>query len=230
MLVRVVRCVCSILITGVLSLANRVYQPCEDIWAMNHYRTYAYGLNCWIAVSAFVGVIMLREGHGAYDPLGTGLSVWLALLVVGGGLLVAMALLVHASQSGADWFVRRAKRFALSARMSANPLYGKGSRFQPAPIGGEGGGGGKASRPSSNSLTVNPLNLTERMHAMTMDIELAQQMQMAVRDASEEGGGAGGGGGRGGMEQRNSTIATCENPLVKQSQAKGNPLLEAIGE
>ncbi|QDZ25772.1 hypothetical protein HOP50_18g83130 [Chloropicon primus] len=155
-----------ITVTGALAYANYRIQPCKSIWSMNHYRSSAYALNCWIAVSALVGVILKQKGVKAASVVGIEVSIWIIMLVLGGGLIVVVTLMIHASKLK----VPISKLFSKVMENSKNEAIKE--RRETEMMKANGGPGVK------NSVVLNPLSSHEsagqRLHAMTMDIELAQ--------------------------------------------------------
>ena len=154
-----------IAVTGALACANYKIQPCKTIWSMNHYRSSAYALNCWIALSALVGVIMKREDVEPAKVVGIEVSVWIILLVLGGGLIVFLTLLVHATKLQVPLSKLISKIKENSRKAALRERRETELKKQKSGAGGSG-----------RSMVVNPIHESagQRLHAMTMDIELTQ--------------------------------------------------------
>lgn len=191
-----------IAVTGSLAYANYVIQPCRKIWSMNHYRSSAFALNCWIAVTALVGVIMKQEGSKPASVVGIEVSVWIIMLVLGGGLIVLITLMIHAAKlkvplsklltsirdnskkaerrERMETEIRKSKSIKSSTSMMLNPLSSNGE-----------GANGKPGQ-------------QQRLHALTMDIEMSQMHAKTI--------------------SRSGSIIKTENPLSSISLDEGLPL------
>ena len=191
-----------ITVTGALAYANYAYQPCKSIWSMNHYRSSAYALNCWIAVTALVGVVLKSEGKGEASVVGIDVSIWIILLVLGGGLIILVTLMIHASR------LKVPLSKLLGKIVSDSKREGERERRETALRKlreSQAMGGGPMGQQKGSVVIANPLSQSEsagqRLHALTMDIELA---------AFDIGGGGGEGGKKDGKK---TSVIKTENPL-----------------
>ena len=169
---------------------------------MNHYRSSAYALNCWIAVTALVGVVLKSEGKGEASVVGIDVSIWIILLVLGGGLIILVTLMIHASR------LKVPLSKLLGKIVSDSKREGERERRETALRKlreSQAMGGGPMGQQKGSVVIANPLSQSEsagqRLHALTMDIELA---------AFDIGGGGGEGGKKDGKK---TSVIKTENPL-----------------
>jgi len=93
--------VACIVCFSALCFANLKYQPCRDIWYINHYKGYSYALVTWLAVSYSYGIISVKvlekiprvKDSAAIEV--AGIPTWRLCVYIGSGVLVLTAVTIH---------------------------------------------------------------------------------------------------------------------------------------